>query len=123
MQLTNILRDVGEDLRMGRCYLPADLMAANHVTEAQLRDGRPPTGYPLLIKGLIDTANAEYRIGLDGLADLPVSLRRPVAVAAHVYRGILDEIRRNDYDNLTRRARTSRSRKAVLATRAMIALR
>lgn len=123
MQLTNILRDVGEDLRAGRCYLPADLMARNRVTEAQLRDGRLSTGYKMLVKELIDAANVEYRIGLGGLPDLPSSLRRPVAVAAHLYRGILDEIRRNGYDNLTRRARTSPTRKAMLATRAMIALR
>ncbi|MEO5580474.1 MAG: squalene/phytoene synthase family protein, partial [Gemmatimonadaceae bacterium] len=123
MQLTNILRDVGEDLRSGRCYLPADLMLSNHVTEAQLSVGPPSAGYVALMKTLMGEAEGAYRVGFDGIVDLPQALRLPVSVAAYVYRGILDEIRRFGYDNITRRASTSGVRKAALAIRAMVDLR
>ncbi|MDQ3244621.1 MAG: squalene/phytoene synthase family protein, partial [Gemmatimonadota bacterium] len=123
MQLTNILRDVGADLALGRCYLPADLMRKHDVTEAQLRTGLKPSGYPALMEEMMCAAEDSYRLGFEGIPRLPFALRFPVSVAAHVYRGILDEIRDLDYDNLTRRATTSGSRKALLAARALVDLR
>jgi len=123
MQLTNILRDVGDDLALGRCYLPADLMRKHDVTEAQLEMGRMPSGYPALMEEMMCEAENAYRLGFEGIPELPLSLRLPVSVAAHVYRGILDEIRTLGYDNLTRRAITSGPRKAVLAGRALVDLR
>ena len=122
MQLTNILRDVGEDLRAGRCYLPADMMRTHQVTEAELNLGQPPAGYAALMEELIAAAESAYRAGFAGVLDLPRGLQLPVAVAGYVYRGILDEIRKSGYDNLARRARTSGPRKALLATRAVMDL-
>lgn len=122
MQLTNILRDVGEDLAAGRLYLPADLMRKHRVTESQLISGVTLGGYTALIEEMIESEESAYSMGMEGIPDLPASLRFPVSVAAYVYRGILSEIRRNGYDNLTRRARTSGSRKAVLAARALLDL-
>ena len=122
MQLTNILRDVGEDLAVGRLYLPADLMRKHNVTESQLKSGMTPAGYTPLIEEIIESGETAYSMGMEGIPDLPSSLRYPVSVAAHVYRGILGEIRRNGYDNITRRAKTSGSRKAVLAARALFDL-
>jgi phytoene synthase len=122
MQLTNILRDVGEDLAVGRLYLPADLMRKHNVTESQLKSGVTPRGYTALIEEMIESEESAYSTGMEGIPDLPSSLRYPVLVAAHVYRGILSEIRRNGYDNITRRAKTSGSRKAVLAARALLDL-
>jgi phytoene synthase len=120
MQLTNILRDVGEDARNGRCYLPADLMKQYGVSEDHLRGGRTSPGYRDLVKELMDDAEYAFVDGSEGLKDLPSQLRLPVSVAARVYRGILDEIRRNHYDNLTRRAGTSSVRKAALMGLALI---
>jgi phytoene synthase len=120
MQLTNILRDVGEDSRNGRCYLPTDLMERHSVRENDLRAGRTSPGYRNLVKEMMEHAEHAFADGFDGLKDLPMQLRLPVSVAARAYRGILHEIRRNDYDNLTRRAGTSSARKAALMGRALI---
>jgi len=124
MQLTNILRDVGEDWRAGRVYLPADRMAAHGVTEEEIgrmsAEGSEPTsGYVALIEELLAVAEADYERASEGLPALPPPVRRAVAVASRVYRGIHREIRRNDYDNLNRRAHTSLGRKLVLAVEAL----
>ena len=118
MQLTNILRDVGEDLRACRCYLPADMMERHGVSELDL-EGGSSSGYRDLIIEMIGIAEDAFEEGLEGLPHLPLPLRLPVSIAAYVYRGILDEIRANDYDNLTRRAGTSRTRKLILMGRAL----
>lgn len=120
MQLTNLLRDVGQDLRMGRLYLPLDRMAAHGIHPRDLeeaahgRKGLPP-GYPALVEELLGEADARYEAAMEGIPALPDGVRKAVAVAARAYRGIHDEIRRNRYDSLTRRAATSLFRKLVLA--------
>ena len=128
MQLTNILRDVGEDLRMGRLYLPEDLMARYGVDRALLRakaeNGSPAfSGYRRLIDELMAEAEADYEKALEGIPYLPRFFRAPVAIAANVYRGIHREILRNDYDNLGRRASTSLPRKMLLGVQGLWRLR
>lgn len=128
MQLTNILRDVGEDLHRGRLYLPLDRMAAHGVDRGALehaaRTGSSlPAGYPGLVEELLRSAEHDYREAFPAIAALPDFFQRPVAVAAHVYRGIHTVIRKNGYDNLGRRAFTSLPRKGVLAGGALLALR
>jgi phytoene synthase len=123
MQITNILRDVGEDLDRGRIYLPGDLMARHGVGEADLhvmrRTGVPTQAYVRLLEALMAHADEAYDAALDALPALPGFFRRPVAVAARVYRGIHDAIRGNGYDNFTRRAHTTGFEKAALALRAL----
>ena len=128
MQLTNILRDVGEDLHRGRLYLPLDRLAAHGVDRDELeqaaRTGAPlPGGYPGLVEELLRYAEYDYQEAFPAIAALPDFFQRPVAVAAHVYRGIHTVIRKNGYDNLGRRAFTSLPRKGVLAGEALLALR
>jgi phytoene synthase len=120
MQLTNILRDVGEDLDSGRVYLPADRMAAHGIDEELLRakktNGAPAfPGYRSLMEELMAVADADYARAFSGIPSLPREFRGPVAIAARVYQGIHDEIRRNRYDNLRSRARTGLSKKVFLA--------
>jgi phytoene synthase len=123
MQLTNIVRDVGEDLRAGRLYLPGEMLRRHGVTEEGLRSAlvRPglPRGYAALLEELMSVAEADYAAGLEALRDLPLSFARPVAVAAHVYRGIHREVRKLGYDNLHHRAHTGSAAKALLAGRAL----
>jgi phytoene synthase len=121
LQLTNILRDVGEDLRRDRIYLPSDLLEAHDVDEALLRtlqDGEDPVPdrYRALLERLMALADRRYRLASEALAELPESFARPVRIAAAMYRGIHDEIRRNEYDNLRRRASTSGLAKLRLAS-------
>ena len=122
MQITNVVRDVGEDWRAGRLYLPAQLLAAHGLDEddvARLAAGGPPSpAWPDLVEALLGEADARYERALRALPALPPVCRRPVAVAARVYQGIHGEVRRNGYDVGTRRARTSLPRKLRLALRA-----
>jgi phytoene synthase len=123
MQLTNILRDVGEDRANGRTYLPAELLAKHGVTEAALArmcaGGAISPAWRALVEELMAVAEEDYRAALEAVPALPPSFARPVAVAAHVYRGIHREIRRNGHDNLRRRAHTTATAKAGLALAAL----
>ena len=120
MQLTNIARDVGEDWDSGRVYLPTRLLSAHGFTEEDLpllKSGRGPlpVAYRALMEELLARSEAYYDAAWPGIRELPGWYRRPVAVAATAYRGIHDEIRRAGYDNLRRRASTSRTAKIALA--------
>ena len=111
MQITNILRDVGEDLRHGRIYLPADLLRTYGLTPADLRSmqagGPILPAYRQLLEHLMARAEAYYAHAWEGIKVLPPRFGRVMAVAAPVYRGIHHRIRQNGYDNLNQRARTS----------------
>ncbi len=114
MQITNILRDVGEDTRLlGRTYLPAELLTRFSVDVADLSGDTVPDGYPLLVEHLAARAETLYEEGLDGVESLPAAVRRGIRAAAHVYREILNEVRANGYDNLTQRAFVPTHRKVL----------
>ena len=119
MQLTNILRDVGEDFRMGRVYLPADEMAAGGVTLDDLAAANVSGPLKTLLRMQKARARDYYlraEAGIPMLADDGSQLT--VWLMRHVYAGILDEIERLDYEVLHQRASTSVGRKLLLATRA-----
>jgi 15-cis-phytoene synthase len=111
MQMTNILRDVGEDLARGRIYLPSEWLGAFGLERSDLErmaaTGQIDPRYEALIERLLQQAESEYDLAEPAIGRLPDFFRKPVAVAARVYRGIHDRIRANGYDNLTRRAHTS----------------
>lgn len=131
MQLTNIVRDVGEDWRRGRLYLPADALARHGVRLADLNSAvhangpleRLPRGFPSLLKELMEVAEERYATAFEAMSDLPASFRAPVAVAAAVYRGIHRAVRRNGYDTLTRRASTGKLEKLRLSVGGLLELR
>ncbi len=105
MQITNITRDVGEDLRrLDRIYLPHTWMAAHGLTPEDLRRPTPPASYPLLMETVMETAEALFLEGMAGIALLPARMKTGIRTAARVYREILNEVRANSYDNLNRRA-------------------
>ena len=118
MQLTNILRDVGEDLGRGRVYLPQDDMARHGVTDASLNAGDVSEGFVALMRFQIARARALYADGVTGLAALPDDGSRfTAAVMSTVYGGILDAIEAQQYDVFKRRARLNGWQKlARLAT-------
>jgi phytoene synthase len=125
MQLTNILRDVGEDWDQGRVYLPLDLLGRNGIEPADIgamQRGEMPIGLPYqrAIEEMIQVAEAGYRLAWQAIPHLPSSFRRAAAVAARVYEGIHGAIRRNAYDNLRRRAATSPARKLGLAALGLV---
>ena len=119
MQLTNILRDVGEDFAMGRVYLPADEMAAAHVTSEMLALDRVTEPLRTLLRQQAARAREYYlraEAGIPLLAD--DGSQFTVWLMRHVYAGILDEVEKLDYEVLHHRAKTSFARKLVLAGRA-----
>jgi len=120
MQLTNIARDVGEDWRRGRVYLPIQLLDVHNLTCEDLdeminHDAPISDSYRAAVKELLARADAYYEVARPGIRALPSFFRRPVAAAASAYRGIHREIRRNGFNNLNHRAHTSLARKIVLA--------
>lgn len=112
MQLTNILRDVGEDLQRGRIYLPQDELARFAISEAQLQAGVVDDRFRALMRFQIDRARAEYADALAGVPDiLGASARLTVRVMARLYGDILGAIERNDYDVFRHRAHVKASGK------------
>jgi 15-cis-phytoene synthase len=127
MQLTNILRDVGEDLAMDRIYIPLDDLESAGLDREALRayaDGsRPLDGnWADLMERLMDRADRDYALAFEGMPYLPWSFRLAVAVAGSVYQGIHDRIRTNGYDNFRHRAATGSVAKCRLAAQGLVRL-
>jgi phytoene synthase len=118
MQLTNILRDVGEDGRMGRVYLPLEDLDRFDVCPNRMLAGNPGAGFPSLMRFEIDRARALYRTALDGVHALSPAGRMTTLLAARLYAGILDEVERNSFDVLNQRTVVSRFAKGQLAVSA-----
>jgi phytoene synthase len=122
MQLTNFLRDVGEDLVRGRIYLPQEDMQRFGVTEDDLKVGRVTEDFRKLMKFEIARARELYAEADLGIPRLPKESRRAVQLARILYARILDRIEERDYDVFTGRARTSRLEKLQVATRVLLNL-
>jgi len=104
-QITNILRDVGEDAETrGRVYLPQQDMARFGVTEQQLFDKVVDQNYTNLMKFEIARARMYYARALRGVPMLAAESRLPVQLSLDAYGKILDKIEENGYDSLTKRA-------------------
>jgi phytoene synthase len=118
-QVTNFLRDVGEDLDRGRIYLPADHLAAFGVDRARLihaqAAGRADHAIRRAVAHLVAHARSLYRAAEPGIAMLEPVARPCVATAARLYGGILDEIAAADYDVLARRAVVPTRRRLAIA--------
>jgi 15-cis-phytoene synthase len=104
MQLTNILRDVGEDLERGRIYLPLDEMETFDYPEAFLRAKVRNERFRALMQFQVARAREYYALSMPGIALLNPEGRFAVKMAADVYRAILGRIERADYDVFHRRA-------------------
>ena len=104
LQLTNILRDVGEDLENGRIYLPQDELAEFGLSEADLGAGIVTDKWRRFMRFQIERARGLYKEAWRGVALLNRDGQMAIGAAADFYRGILDDIEANDYDVFTRRA-------------------
>ena len=112
MQLTNILRDVKEDLARGRVYLPQDELAAHGVTEAMLARGEVNDAFRSFMRSQLSRARALYASGEAGAAWLPgYSAPRVVLLLSRIYGGILEVIERRDFDVFSQRASVSKAGK------------
>ncbi len=107
LQLTNILRDVGEDARAGRVYLPEEDLVAFNLTRADILNGVYDQRFFALMGFEIERARRLYIESLPGIAMLSSSARPAVGVAALLYRAILDEIETIQYQVYRIRAHTT----------------
>lgn len=115
MQVSNFLRDVGEDWRRGRVYLPLEDLARFEYTERDLASGVVDERFASLMRFEIDRARKLYGIADEGIAYIPRGRRFPVVVARELYAAILDRIEAQGYDVFSRRAQVSRPAKVVVA--------
>ncbi|NNK16744.1 MAG: phytoene/squalene synthase family protein [Sulfitobacter sp.] len=112
MQLTNIARDVGEDARAGRLYLPLDWIEEAGLTpEGFLSQGTATSQTQRMVRRLLAEARRLYIRSEAGISALPVQARSGIFAARYVYAGIGAQVRRNGYDSVTRRAHTSKAQK------------
>jgi 15-cis-phytoene synthase len=119
-QLTNIIRDVGEDARRGRVYLPQDELARFGVTETDLLQARYGGNFSRLMEFQVERARTTYR---QAFAQLPAADRkaqRAGLIMAAIYRATLDEIVRDGYRVLDRRTSLTPLRKLWLAGKTWI---
>jgi phytoene synthase len=114
LQLTNILRDVGEDALLGRVYLPSEDLQRFSLTQADILNGVQDERFIHVMQFEITRAHRLYEEAWPGIAMLASSGRVAVAAAAIFYKAILDEIETIQYQVYRLRARTSKWRKLVL---------
>ncbi|WP_322999526.1 presqualene diphosphate synthase HpnD [Castellaniella sp.] len=114
-QMTNIIRDVGDDARRGRIYLPADDMAQHGVTVDDVLDGRHTDGFTALMRQQTQRARDLYRDAMRLLPDADRRAQRPGLMMAAIYHTLLDEIERDGWHVLNQRMALTPIRKFWLA--------
>ncbi|XP_020206654.1 phytoene synthase 2, chloroplastic [Cajanus cajan] len=113
-QLTNILRDVGEDAARGRVYLPQDELAQAGLSDEDIFRGKVTDKWKKFMKGQIKRARKFFDEAEKGVSELNSASRWPVSASSLLYRQILDAIEANDYDNFTKRAYVGKVKKLLL---------
>jgi phytoene synthase len=118
MQLTNIARDVGEDFRANRCYLPLAWLREAGIERDRLRF-TPALGG--VVARLLAEAERLYLRAETGIAALPRGCRPGIAAARHIYAAIGRQVERQGFDSVTRRAVVPGRRKLALVARSLAA--
>jgi phytoene synthase len=123
MQLTNIARDVGEDARAGRLYLPLSwLRDAGIDPDAWLRKPAFTTEIAVIVQRLLDAADVLYGRATFGIANLPIGCRPGIYAARALYAEIGRELERGGLDSVSRRAVVSTNRKLSVLARMLLLL-
>ena len=114
-QLTNIIRDVGEDARKNRIYLPMDELRDFGVPAADLLNARSSESFVRLMQFQAHRAGTYYTRAFDILPDQDRRAQRSGLIMAAIYRALLAEIERDGFEVLTRRISLTPLRKLWLA--------
>ena len=122
MQMTNFLRDVGEDIRRGRIYLPAEDLKKFPDSEDAILHEELNADMIGLLKFEIERTRALYSAADVGIPLLPKNAQKAVRLARILYSRILDRIEERNYDVFNGRARTSRTEKLMTAFRVLSGL-
>jgi phytoene synthase len=122
MQLTNVARDVAEDARRGRVYLPAArLLAAGGSPEALVRGDCPPAAAAAVVRWALDEAERYYASADGGMRDIPARFRPAILAAGRMYRAIGLRLRRRGCDALAGRTVVPLPAKLYWTARALVA--
>jgi phytoene synthase len=119
-QLTNFIRDVGEDLERGRVYLPLKDLAEVGVTPDDLRARETTDAVRELITFEVDRAREHYARAAAGIPMLAPGSQACIRAAYRLYGGILDEVVRAGYDVFTRRATVPNRRRLAVAVSSVL---
>ena len=120
MQLTNITRDISEDARSERRYLPATFVGTLSCTEVLSSSKASLEHICEAVATIVDLADRYYKSGREGFCFLPPPARQAIAIAASVYRQIGIRVRANTEASLTRRTVVPQWEKLVLASAVLI---
>lgn len=115
MQMTNFLRDVGEDWQRGRVYLPQNELREYGVHETQIAQGVVDKQWRAFMQFQIERCRSLYAQAEQGIPRLPREAQYPVLLGGRLYARILNAIERNGYDVFRHRARTTYAEKAAVA--------
>ena len=114
-QLTNIIRDVGEDLDRGRIYLPIAELQSHGVTREMLEDKILTPQIKSALKEQIERVRRLQRESAIGIKMLSIQSRACIQAASELYCGIVDEVEKIDYQIFSKRAKTSNWRRMKVA--------
>jgi phytoene synthase len=117
LQLTNIVRDIGEDARRGRIYLPIEDLQRFKVSAKDLLDARHSESFEALMRFQAERARGFYRKAFELLPDTAVRAQRPGLIMAAIYASLLDEIQDDGFRVLTHRVKLTPLRKLWIAWR------
>jgi len=120
LQLTNIIRDVGDDARRGRIYLPIDELQRFDVPAHRILKGSAPDGFEALMRFQAQRARAFYREAFAALPDSERRAQRPGLIMAAIYSTLLAEIEADGFRVLTHRVTLTPLRKLWIAWRTWI---
>jgi phytoene synthase len=120
-QLTNIIRDVGEDARKNRIYLPMDELKTHGVTAADILAARESDAFFALMRAQAVRARDTYARALAALPAADRRAQRPGLIMAAIYRSLLDEIERDGFKVLSQRTSLTPLRKFWIACRTWLA--
>lgn len=104
LQMTNILRDIGEDYRNGRLYLPREELAFYGIREQDIAEGRITDQWRQFMKFQIARTRQVYEESWEGVKMLEREGQLAIGAASVFYQGILDDIEKHDYNVFTRRS-------------------
>ena len=117
LQLTNIIRDVGADLRRGRIYLPTEDLQRFGVTEGDLGRGVVTEAVSALLRFECDRAREYYRRASSQLPRVDTRSLVAAEIMGGIYYAVLERIERAGYDVFSRRIRVPRPQRAIIALR------
>ncbi len=120
LQLINVIRDVGDDARRGRVYVPVDELQRFEVRAADLLAGRYVDGFVPLMRFQAERARATYREAIDLLPAVDRRAQRPGLIMGAIYATLLDEIERENFQVLHQRIALTPLRKLWIAWRTWI---